>query len=263
MALKTVISVGQIALRDAEPAANLEAARTIAAEASRRGSDLLLLPELWLSGFALDQADRLALGPADARWETLSALSRDAGVAIAGSVMAEEGGKTYNRFVVHGADGTLDASYDKVHLFAGMQEDRYLAAGDSLVVADLGFCKAGLAVCYDLRFPELFRALSRGGAEVILLAAQWPHVRTEHWRTLLRARAIENQVYVIASNRAGPCDTGRYAGHSAIYDPWGEVVLEAGELPALLTAEIDLAKVREVREHFPVWSHVRPAVYGS
>ncbi len=259
--MKGTVSVAQVELRDGDIAGNLSRANQVVADASRRGSDLVLLPELWLQGYALGQADRLALGPADARWEALEFLASGASCTVAGGVMAQEAGTVRNRLVVHSKDGTLLAHYDKVHLFGQIQEDRYLAAGNALVVADLGWCRAGLAICYDLRFPELFRSLVRVGAEVILLAAQWPQARIEHWRTLVRARAIENQVYMVACNRTGASEQLQYGGCSLIVDPWGDTIQEAGETPTLLTAELDMAHVHDVRGKFPVWQDVRPEVY--
>jgi predicted amidohydrolase len=257
------ISIAQVELTDGDFAGNLATANEVAAEAGRRGSDLLALPELWLSGYALDQADRLALAPADSRWEAVADLASGHGQAVAGSVLAFEGPSVRNRLVVHGSDGAAMAHYDKVHLFGQMDEDKFLAPGSDLVIADLGWCRVGLAICYDLRFPELFRRMAREGAQVILLAAQWPHVRKEHWRTLVRARAIENQLYVLAANRAGSEGKLRFAGHSMVVDPWGDVLQEAGEAPTLLTVDIDVARVAEVRETFPVWKDVRPEVYAT
>ena len=257
------ISIAQVELTDGDFAGNLATAREAAAEAGRRGSDLLLLPELWLSGYALDKADRLALDPADPRWEAVADLASRHGQAVAGSVLAREGQSVRNRLVVHGTDGTARAHYDKVHLFGQMDEDKFLAPGSDTAIADLGWSRAGLAICYDLRFPELFRRLARQGAQMILLAAQWPHVRTEHWRTLVRARAIENQLYVLAANRTGSEGKLKFAGHSMIVDPWGDVLQEAGEAATLLTVDIDMARVAEVRESFPVWKDVRPEVYAT
>lgn len=260
--MKGTISIAQLELRDGDCAGNLEAARQAVLEAGRRGSDLVVLPELWLQGYALARTQELSLHPEDACWADLASLATEAGCTVAGGLMAREAGVPRNRLVVHGRDGALLPHYDKLHLF-GAGESEYFQRGDAVVVVDLGWCRAGLAICYDLRFPELFRALVRKGADVILLSAQWPMSRKEHWRTLVRARAIENQVYVAASTRTGYEDPMHYSGGSVLIDPWGDTVVEAGTVPTLLTATIDLDRVREIREKFPVWKDVRPEVYGE
>ncbi|MFB0545355.1 MAG: nitrilase-related carbon-nitrogen hydrolase, partial [Anaerolineae bacterium] len=111
------------------------------------------------------------------------------------------------------------------------------------------------------RFPELFRKYALAGARIIFIPAGWPHPRLEHWRTLLRARAIENQMFVVACNHVGSCKDLQFFGHSAIYDPWGDLVVEAGELETLLTAQIDLALVEQVRERMKVFADRQPELY--
>lgn len=260
--MQATISLAQLELRDGDRAGNLAVARQAVIEAGRRGSDLVVLPELWLQGYALDRSRELALEADDPLWLDLSSLAAEARCAIAGGLMAWDRGAPRNRLVVHGRDGKLLAHYDKLHLF-GAGEAGAFEAGQDVAVVDLGWCRAGLAICYDLRFPELFRALVRKGAEIVLLAAQWPLTRKEHWRTLVRARAIENQVYVAACTRTGFEESIRYSGGSMLVDPWGDVVVEAGAGPVLLTATVDMGRVREIREKFPVWRDVRPEIYGG
>jgi predicted amidohydrolase len=142
-----------------------------------------------------------------------------------------------------------------------MSEDQYLTAGEELAIVDFAGVKAGLAICYDLRFPEIFRRYALDGAQMVFLPSEWPHPRLAHWQTLLRARAIENQLFMIACNRTGKSRETAFFGHSCIIDPWGESVIEGGESPMLLTATIDTAMVDEVRTRIPVFADRRPALY--
>ncbi len=261
--MKKVVSVAQLCLGDGDPAANLATAAAFAREASGRGSELMILPELWLSGWAISESDSHSLKANDARWETLAALASENRMAIGGSILADLDGRPRNRLVIHDRHGEIAGHYDKVHMFGQLDEGKYLAPGDRLAVVDLGWCRAGLAICYDLRFPELFRALTRLGAELIVLPAQWPLVRAAHWRTLVLARAIENQVYVLACNRTGAGGSQPFGGHSMVVDPWGEVLQEAGDTQTMLTVEIEMDRVREIRERFAVWRDVRSEVYES
>jgi predicted amidohydrolase len=151
--------------------------------------------------------------------------------------------------------------YSKVHLYRLMDEDKYLTAGDRPTVIDLPWGAAGLAICYDLRFPELFRKYALAGARMVILPAEWPRPRLAHWRTLLRARAIENQMFVIACNRVGETPGDHFPGHSAIVDPWGKAIVEGAEGEELLTAEIDLEEVIRFRELIPVFEDRRPDLY--
>ena len=120
---------------------------------------------------------------------------------------------------------------------------------------------AGLAICYDLRFPELFRRYALEGARLMILPAAWPHPRRMHWRTLLRSRAIENQCFVAACNRVGTADDVSFFGSSAVIDPWGETLIEGGETEALLTVRIDLDTVEATRAKIPIFADRRPELY--
>lgn len=256
------VTLAQIPLVEGDRRRNLETARAAAKAASSRGSQLLLLPELWLSAYDLENAETHALRSDSAEWDDIAGLSRDYKITIAGSVLAAAETGIENRLVVVGATGETQATYAKVHLFGPMDEPDHLVAGNKLVTADLGGLVAGLAICYDLRFPEIFRNLAASGAQIILLPAQWPLQRLHHWRTLIQARSIENQVFMIACNRAGRVDKIAYAGHSMVVDPWGDVLMEAGEAPALLTVELDLDRILEARKKIPVWTDRRPDVYS-
>lgn len=242
---------------------NLATAATWVKEAARRGSALVLLPELWHHGLAYDRARALATPLDGGTFAQMARIAAETGVWLAGSGFEAADGGVFNTLAVYSSDGALAGAYRKVHLFGPMGEDVQLRAGDRLVALDLPWGTLGLSICYDLRFPELFRRLALGGARVIVVPAQWPLARLEHWRTLAAARAIENQVFVLACNRAGSDGPTRFAGHSAVIDPWGEQLVEAGLEPALLTMRLDLDAVERARRRIPVWSSRRPDLYAS
>ncbi|MDP9417988.1 MAG: carbon-nitrogen family hydrolase, partial [Actinomycetota bacterium] len=163
-------------------------------------------------------------------------------------------GELYNTAVVLGPDGGLRASYRKIHRFGFSDgEPRLLAAGDAPVVYDAGeHGRWGLATCYDLRFPELFRALVDRGAEAVVVVAGWPAARIGHWSLLARARAVEDQVFVLGCNAVGQQGRTALGGRSVVIDPWGGVVAEAGGDAEVTAVDVDLADVARVRAEFPV-----------
>ncbi|GIV72027.1 MULTISPECIES: carbon-nitrogen family hydrolase [Caldilinea] len=260
------ISLVQMDCKAGDPERNFAHAATAIAEAARRGSDLVLLPELWSTAYALEAAPTLASplahSPSEEGWfARLAGLAAQHGLYIGGSMLESRAGRYYNCFALYGPDGTLCAAYRKVHLFRLMDEEKYLAPGEQTVCLDLPWGKTGLAICYDLRFPELFRSYALAGARLLLIPAEWPHPRRAHWRTLLRARAIENQCFVVACNRVGTTGAASFFGASAVIDPWGETLVEAGEVETLLTVTIDTALVDEVRRRIPVFEDRRPDLY--
>lgn len=260
------VSLVQMDCRLGEPGHNFDRAAVHVAEAARRGSGLVLLPELWSTAYALDRAAELASPlantPEAGGWfGRFAALARENGVWLAGSLLEARGGRFYNCLALYGPDGCLHAVYRKAHLFRLMAEEQYLAAGEDAVVVDTPWGKTGLAICYDLRFPELFRRYALAGARLLLLPAEWPHPRRTHWRTLLRARAIENQCFVAACNRIGTTGSNTFFGASALIDPWGETLVEGGEAEMVLTATIDLAQVDAVRQRIPIFADRRPDLY--
>ncbi len=241
-----------------EPAHNFARAESFVEEAARRGSDLVLLPELWSTAYDLGRAAELA-SPlvqhagegAPGNWfGRLAAMAAAHDLWLGGSILEERAGLFYNCFTLYGPDGRLSAVYRKLHLFRLMEEEKYLAPGPEAVCAPMPWGDAGMAICYDLRFPELFRRYALQGARIILLPAEWPYPRRPHWRTLLRARAIENQCFVAACNRVGETNGTTFFGASAVIDPWGETLVEAGDVETLLTVTIDLEQAdRRTQAH--------------
>ncbi|MFI9393140.1 carbon-nitrogen family hydrolase [Streptomyces bauhiniae] len=222
---------------------------------ARAGAGLVVLPELWTTGaFAYDtfatEAEPLE-GPTH---EAMARAAKDAGVWLhAGSIPERDpDGTLYNTALVFSPSGELAASYRKIHRFGFDQGEAVLmGAGREPVTVALPETTVGLATCYDLRFPELFRTLTDAGAETLVVSAGWPERRRAHWTLLARARAVENQAYVLACGTAGTHAGVPQAGHSIVVDPWGEVLAEAGPDEEVLTVEFDPAKVAATREQFP------------
>lgn len=217
--------------------------------------DILLLPELWKVGYS--NYEHYHRGAEPLHGGTVRTFSRWAQrlscTMIPGSFLErqKEGG-LYNAMPLIEADGTPRAIYRKIHLFGYESEERkLLEPGREIVTAQTGAGRIGMATCYDLRFPEQFRAMADAGAEIFCVAAAWPRERRSDWRTFCRARALENQCYLLACNHVGRLNGVVGAGHSMIVAPDGTILAEAGEEEELVTAEMDLRTVARVRKTFP------------
>lgn len=259
--MKITVSLGQMEVHVGEPERNLDCVREWTAEAARRGSDLVVFPELWDTGYALDRAGELSSPLGEGRFSEVAELAKEHNIYLTGSLMEDRDGAQCNCMAMFSSDGEMLGAYRKIHLIGLLDEPEYLTAGDEPLALDLPWGRTGLAICYDLRFPELFRRYAVEGAVMALLPSEWPSARLAHWRTLLRARAIENQMFMVACNRVGTSKDVSFPGHSTIVDPWGETVIEGGEDEMLLTVEIDLAKVDEFRKFLPVFKDRRPEAY--
>ncbi|HHW54999.1 MAG: carbon-nitrogen family hydrolase [bacterium] len=227
-------------------------------------ADLVLFPETWNLGFYPQKVSQLAEGEGETTKSFVAGLARRHRVNIcAGSIAEGEDGKLYNTSYVFDRQGELIGCYRKIHLFTHGKEHHHFSAGSRPGLFTAEGITWGQLICYDIRFPELARTLALAGAQVLLIPAQWPYARLHHWRTLLMARAIENQLYVIGVNSCGTMVGGRKAcGHSLAVDPWGEIMAEAGEGEETLLVELDLARVEEVRREFGVFTDRRPQLYA-
>ncbi|MFM9694913.1 carbon-nitrogen family hydrolase [Streptomyces europaeiscabiei] len=219
------------------------------------GADLVVLPELWTTGaFAYESFTAEAEPVQGPTYEAMAKAASDAGVWLhAGSIPERDpDGLLYNTSLVFSPSGDLAAAYRKIHRFGFDKGEAVLmGAGAELVTLRLPETTIGIATCYDLRFPELFRGLVDAGAEVFVLSAGWPERRRSHWTLLAQARAVENQAYVLACGTAGTHAGVPQAGHSIVVDPWGEVLAEAGPDEEVLTVEFDPTRVATTREQFP------------
>jgi predicted amidohydrolase len=255
------ISLAQINIALGDTRKNIKQAEEYIEEAARRGSHVIVFPELWSTGYALEQGKDLASPLNVGIFAQLATLATQNKISIVGSLLEKRGLEVANSATFFAPNGRLMGVYRKIHLFRLMEEDRYLQPGAAPLIMDLPWGRTGLAICYDLRFPELFRKYAVQGARMIILPAEWPLERIDHWRTLLQARAIENQCYIVATNSAGPTGNTTFGGHSMIVDPWGRIVVEVGEAQTLATAEIDLDYVDIVRNRIPVFEDRRPELY--
>ncbi|MBX9729497.1 MAG: carbon-nitrogen hydrolase family protein [Sphingopyxis sp.] len=253
-----------------DPAANADTLRNAAAEAARGGAAMLFAPEM----AGLLDRDRVRASPHvvdEGRnlWaQTAMECARDHGLWIhAGSVpVPGPDGRWRNRNLIFAPDGSVAARYDKQHLFdvdlptgESWRESSAYAAGERTVLSASPFGPLGLTICYDLRFPALFAALSGAGAVAIAVPSAFTvPTGAAHWHLLLRARAVENACYIIAPAQTGQHEDGRTTyGHSLVVDPWGDVLLDMGDAPGVGFAEVDPARVAEVRGRVPVIEHRR------
>lgn len=231
--------------------ANLATARRAIAAARPEPGSLIVLPEMFDVAYTMNVAVATD-EPHGTTRAFLADTARQYGChVIAGCVANDPNGKPANQAFAFGPDGAQLASYRKIHPFTPAGEHRSYARGDAPVLFDWNGLKVAPLVCYDLRFPELFRAALDLGAEMFVVIASWPSVRVEAWSILARARAIENLAYVVALNRCGRDPSHAYPGRSVVLGPKGEVLAEASDLPTTLTALIDADHVRGWRRDYP------------
>lgn len=220
--------------------------------------DVLVLPELWSTAFFPTPIEAYADTDANGYWgrKKISALAKKYSVNIVGgSVATQHDSYIGNNAYIFDRNGELIAEYTKTHLFSFSGEDNHFKSGDKLVTFELDGCKCGILICYDIRFPEAARTLALQGINVLFLPAAWPLKRSYHWNTLIRARAIENQMYIAAVNSCG---------ESAIIDPWGEDVAAAtkgSREPAIISGEIQLEKIQEIRNTINVFRDRKKEIY--
>jgi predicted amidohydrolase len=257
-------------------AENIGSASALIRQAAGTGAELIATPEMTT---LLDRKpgavwEKSTIEEADPGLKAFRQLAKDLNVTLLiGSIAIRVGdGKCANRSFLIAPDGAVKARYDKIHMFdvqlnAGniYRESDSFAAGGEAVVAELPIGHLGMTVCYDVRFPDLFRQLAYGGAKVIAVPAAFTKITGEaHWHVLLRSRAIETGCFIIAPAQGGRHQDGRETfGHSLIIDPWGEIIAEAGVDPGFITATLDLSKVDDVRGKIPSLKHVRPFKAGA
>jgi omega-amidase len=237
---------------------NLRTVRAMLDSQRPAPGSLIVLPEMFAVGFSMN-AQRIVEahdGPTVKFLSEIAATHRS--WVIGGVPVRDERGRAQNTAVVTGPDGKIAKRFAKLHPFGmGGERDHY-APGDDVAVVQCGEFKLAPFVCYDLRFPESFRAATKRGAQLFAVIASWPEARVEHWMTLLRARAIENQAYVIGVNRCGKDPKLRYPGRSMIIDPSGEVLADAGSQQSIIAAEAKLERVESYRSELPFLQDIRP-----
>lgn len=225
------------------------------------GVQLAVLPEMWSCGYVYRHLPILAQRTPEIIKE-MQQLCAELGLVSIGSLPELSAGKIYNTAYVID-QGDVVSSYRKLHLFSAMDEDRHLSAGNQSLAVDTSVGRIGVAICYDLRFPELFRKLALAGAEIICIPAEWPKPRGEHWQTLLRARAIENQLFVVAANCCRVQGKLDFCGLSRIISPLGTILAAAAEEDTELIADCDFSEMVKYREQINILHDRRADIYGT
>lgn len=250
-------------VRFAAPDENFEKAKALIEKAAGGSPDLIVLPEMWNTGFFPKEGlGELADNDLHRVKCEIGALAGKYGINIAaGSVANARDGKVFNTAVVFDRSGKVIAEYDKTHLFTPMGEDLFFEKGLHLANFMIDSIPSSLAICYDLRFPELARTIALGGARLLIVAAQWPDVRIHHMTALARARAIENQMFVVCANACGRSGDTVFAGASAIYGPSGETLVFADGRECIISAEADLSMLCDIRCGIDVFADRRRDLY--
>ncbi|BCR06992.1 carbon-nitrogen hydrolase [Desulfuromonas versatilis] len=261
MERKVCAAAVQFNIELGEVEANLQKALAGIRRVREKDARLVVLPEMWSSGYAYKRLAALA-EETPRVLEILKGLTAEKNMVTVGSLPEKVDGRIYNTaFVVD--NGRIAGRYRKLHLFSTMGEDRFLAAGDAALVVSTSVGRLGVAICYDLRFPELFRKLALEGAEILCVPAEWPKPRQEHWRTLLRARAIENQLFVAAANCCGIQGKLDFFGMSLLISPRGEILAEGGETETELSALFNFEEMTSYRSQIRCYQDRRPEIYGT
>ena len=241
------------------PAANFLFAEGMAKRAARDGARLIALPEMFATGFSMNSVEVAAC--ADETRAFLCELAAELGVAILGGYAEPGDPRPFNACSLYSESGEEILHYRKIHPFSLAGEHEHYSGGDWIFTVEVEGVRVTPVICYDLRFPELFRAAA-ARTDLFVVIANWPAKRSDAWSTLLRARAIENQAYVLGVNRVGPGAGEPHSGDSALVEPFGQALAEASGEPAVIAGEVDAALVRDAREHFSFLEDRRPDVYG-
>ncbi|MBA3881246.1 MAG: hypothetical protein H0X73_00720 [Chthoniobacterales bacterium] len=259
------IAAAQIACTLGDVAANVAKISEFAARASRSGAGLVLFPEMADTGYSMEQIRRHASAWDDGPVPSLCALAQKLAIAIICGVSERVSAHIYNAQVVIDRRGEIVAKYRKTHLFTPIEEHTCFAAGAELVSCPIGNLQIGLSICYDLRFPEVYRSLACDhSANFLAISSAWPFPRVEHLRVLARARAIENQSYVVLANRVGTDAGVSFCGSSAIVDPSGNVVASSSaDREELIYGEVSGETLQSIRNRMPVFADRRPELYAG
>lgn len=259
--MKRTVKVGavQFTVQLGDVDANMASVREALGRLAAQGCSLAVLPEMWSTGYAYKVLNDLARRTPEVVTE-LGRLSQELGMVIVGSLPEPHGERVCNTAYVLDR-GELLGTYRKIHLFSLLGEDRAFDGGDRWLVVDTHVGRIGVFICYDLRFPELTRRLALEGAEILVVPAEWPKPREEHWRTLLRARAIENQLFVVAANCCGVQGKLDFFGSSLIIDPKGELLADGGYGQGEISATLDFEQMEKWRQAIPCFTDRKPEFY--
>ncbi|PAV28267.1 carbon-nitrogen hydrolase [Virgibacillus profundi] len=256
------IAAVQIDVCYGEPDKNFPRVEEKITEAAAQGANIVVLPEMWNTGYDLARLEEIADVEGKRTKELFTRLSKELGIhIIGGSVSTRKGNEFFNTMYVVNKHGEIISSYDKAHLFKLMDEHHYLQQGNQLHVFSLDNVQMGGVICYDIRFPEWLRKHVLEGANLLFVPAQWPAARIDHWRILLQARAIENQCFVIGVNRVGEDPNNTFNGQSMVIAPWGEVIWIGENKETIGIIDLQLQEVEEVRKRIPVFQDRREDLY--
>lgn len=258
---KIVAGCLQFRVHPGNVSTNLSRVESALPEFSAKGCRLLILPEMWSTGFDYDALEKAAK-QTPYLVERLKGFAEEYGMVLVGSLPDAHQGKIYNTSYVFDRGGGLVGTYRKIHLFSLHGEHLHFGRGNAPLVCNTSFGRLGVMICYDLRFPELSRRLALDGAEILCISALWPKVRIDHWSLFLQARAVENQLFVIGCNGCGEEGGTIYGGASAIVSPTGMKIAEAGDGEEKLMARMDLNEIQEFRSHIPCFEDRLSGVYG-
>jgi len=245
-----------------DPISNREKAIYLIENAAMEKPDVIVLPEMWTTGFYFNKIKEISDIDGIPTLNLMKDMAKKYNInIIAGSFANIIEEKFYNSAFVINRNGEIVASYNKIHLFKSMQENEYFTSGDEICIFEIEGIKCGLIICYDLRFPELTRRLVLQGIKILFVPAQWPSKRIEHWNILLRARAIENQIFIVACNIAGEDEQDVFNGNSMIISPKGEIIYIFDHKERYKCFELDINMINLVRLRIDYLADRRPDLY--
>lgn len=219
-------------------------------------SDILIFPEMTLTGFTM-RSKKYSEPITGVTTVFFQSLAKEKNIHIFAGLIENKNDKYYNSLIHLNRNGVLEAKYQKIHPFSFSGENRHYESGEKPVITTVNKIKIGLSICYDLRFPELFRYYAKQRVDAIINIANWPVQRIEHWQHLIKARAIENLCFMIGVNRVGTDKGNDYNGQSSIYGPLGENLLQMDDTEQIISINLDFANVKEVRNKFPFLDDIR------
>lgn len=245
-----------------EPEKTLKKAQIMIRHAAASGAKLICFPEQFATGW--DPTSSKNIQDSDGSIvASLKTFARESSIAIVGSYRERSGPSPKNTAVVIGDNGRILATYSKMHLFSHAKEDKTFMPGTGLGIFSMGSLTCGLAICYDLRFPALFRIYAQKGVQVVFVPSAWPQDRIRHWELFIAARAAENQMYVVGVNATGTTPVDTYSGASIIADPHGTIISHANDAEQLLFSDLDSSVVDTTRAAFPIEKDRKDALYYS
>lgn len=258
----TRIALAQMAVSPGKLEPNFKRGLEFINDAAVSGSNYVLFPELWTSGYPIQSLQKVSQSNLEFVHH-LQKVALEKKILIGGSFLIRDGKKFCNRYLLITPEGELPAAYDKIHLFKPLKEDQFLASGSKLSIFKFQQAIIGLSICYDLRFPELFRAYSAEDVNLLLLAAEWPLSRIGHWKVLVQARAIENQAFLAAVKSVGITATDTFGGNSMLVDPNGNVLCSGNDTEeCLMIIDCDLTAADTYRDRFPVLDSQRKDLFN-